>query len=101
MATARKLYRNELSNLVQKSGIHHKTTTDTDGINQHWVDEAHEDDGAQNVTGAGNEENFAKELNKSMHMLSNSGGLWTAWGDTPSAELDPQGVQEARKTEIR
>lgn len=34
-------------------------------------------------------------------MLSNSGGLWTAWDDVTNAEVYPNGAHEARKTEVK
>lgn len=38
-------------------------------------------------------------MKKSMNMLNSNGGLWAAWDDFTNAELDPDGVRGARKTE--
>lgn len=46
-------------------------------------------------------EKHAEELHRSMSMLSESNGLWTAWCDFTNARLHPDGVCEACKTEMK
>lgn len=62
--------------------------------------EVHKEDGAQMNTHDNSSVDHTKELANTMSMLINSGGAMTAWDEVSIAELDPQGVQEARKLEI-
>lgn len=61
----------------------------------------HEEDGTPMNVSTFIEDGCVQELRRSVNMLCSSGGLTTAWGDVTSAELNPRGVHEARKLEMK
>lgn len=101
MATTRKIHRKHIGGIAKRDGIRHQTSAAPEGNNQHWKYDAHEEDGLRMSAGGSNDDNYVKELQKSMNMLSSSGGLTMAWADASNEELDLEGVREARMLEVQ
>lgn len=101
MTTTAKMQKRELSNVVKKSGERHKIGAEVGGVKQHWIDEVHEDDGTPIKNNTMDENDYAKEVQMSMDMLTNSNGYITAWDDVTNTELDPEGLRAARKLKMK
>ena len=65
----------------------------------HWDDRVHENDGGADLYGK-RPQNGTELIENSLQTLANTGGYATSWDDVSGAELDPDLVKAARKTEI-
>ena len=96
LKTTNRYTKEMLSSVLTSAGV---TRRDDKSSQVHWADEVHEEDGGHDKLGP-RPQDGRQILKQGISALVESGGRITAWDDTTGAELDAEGVQKARETEL-